>query len=190
MELKSSSKYLRLRADDEQTGNYRFVRRISTDKRASGDQPIAGGKLTFTALKLTGSERKRIRRLGCGLRVDPSSASGWLLRSGQSGQLPRVVFDRLRHGAIVHGLSLAAPLDQPGMRQDFKMMRNRRRRDPAHGHNRAGVNFLISGDGLENQQPRFASLANALEILSILALSIRCVVTLRRPERTSVVAKT
>jgi hypothetical protein len=43
------------------------------------------------------------------------------------------------------------------MRQDLKMMRNRRGRDPAHGHNCAGVHFLISGDGLENQQPRFVS---------------------------------
>jgi hypothetical protein len=34
------------------------------------------------------------------------------------------------------------------------------------------------------------SLANALEILSILALSIKCLATVRRPERTSVVAKT
>jgi enamine deaminase RidA (YjgF/YER057c/UK114 family) len=30
-------------------------------------------------------------------------------------------------------------------------------RDPAKGHNCAGVHFLISGDGLENQQRRFVS---------------------------------
>jgi hypothetical protein len=122
---------------------------VLTNALAVTNQLLAGSRRT-------GSERKRIRRLGCGLHVDPLSASGWLLRSGQSGQLPRVVFDRLRHGAIVHELFLAA-LDQPGMRQDFKMMRNRRGRDPARGHNRAGVNFLISGHGLENQQPRFVS---------------------------------
>ena len=96
-------------------------------------------------------------RLGCGLRVNPSSASGSLLGSGQSGQLPRVVFDHLRHCPIVHELSLAAALDQPCMRQDFKMMRNRRGRDPAEGHNCAGGHFLISGDDFENQQPRFVS---------------------------------
>jgi len=108
--------------------------------------------------RLTRSEPDAyLGRLGCGLRVNPSSASGSLLGSGQSGQLPRVVFDHLRHGAIVNELSLAAALDQPGMRQDFKMMRNRRGRDPAQGHNCAGGHFLISGDGLENQQPRFVS---------------------------------
>ena len=31
---------------DEQTGNYRFVRRISTDKRASSDRPIGGERPT------------------------------------------------------------------------------------------------------------------------------------------------
>ena len=176
MEPKSSSKYLRLRADDEQTVDSSVGLVL---RNASGDQPIAGGKPTFAALRLPGSERKRIRRLGCGLRVDPSSASGWPLRSGQSGQLPRVVLDRLRHGAIVHELSLAAALDQPGMRQDFKMMRNRRGRDSAHGHNRAGVHFLISGDGQKINSR--VSLANALEILSILALSIKCLMPVRRP---------
>jgi hypothetical protein len=30
-----------------QAGSYRFVRRISTDKRASSDQPIARGKPTY-----------------------------------------------------------------------------------------------------------------------------------------------
>jgi|SRR5271167_4901824 len=128
------------------------------------------------------------RRLGCGPRVDPSSVSGWLLKSGQSGQFLRVVFDHLRHHAIVHELSLAAALDQPGMRQDFKMMRNRRRRDPAHGHNCLELISLFPAMAWKISSR--VSLANALEILSILALSIRCVVTLRRPERTSVVAKT
>jgi hypothetical protein len=32
--------------DQGQAGSYRFVRRISTDKRASSDRPIAGEKPT------------------------------------------------------------------------------------------------------------------------------------------------
>jgi hypothetical protein len=64
---------------------------------------------------------------------------------------------KLGHCPIVPELSLAAALDQPCMRQDFKTMRNRRGSDPAQGHNCAGGHFLISGNGLENQQPRFVS---------------------------------
>jgi hypothetical protein len=59
----------------------------------------------------------------------------------------------------------------------------------------AGV--LMGMLGLKSLFPAIASkissrvsLANALEILSILALSIKCLVTVRRPERASVVAKT
>ena len=37
------------------------------------------------------------------------------------------------------------------------MMPDRRGRDPAQGHHCAGGHFLISGDGLENQQTRFVS---------------------------------
>jgi hypothetical protein len=64
---------------------------------------------------------------------------------------------KLGHCPIVHELSLAAALDQPCMRQDFKTMRNRRGSDPADCHNCAGGHFRISGDGLENQQPRFVN---------------------------------
>ncbi len=69
----------------------------------------------------------------------------------------RKVFDRLRHHAIVHELSASAALDQPCVRQDLKVMRNRRRRYFSQGHNCAAVDFLIAGDGLEDQQPRFVS---------------------------------
>ncbi len=36
----------RFATPDEQTGNYQFVRRISTDKRASSDRPIGGERPT------------------------------------------------------------------------------------------------------------------------------------------------
>ena len=68
------------------------------------------------------------------------------------------------------------------------MMRNRRGRDPAQGHNCAGGHFLISA--MASKISSRLSLANAFEILSILELSISAQFMLLRRERTSVVART
>jgi hypothetical protein len=88
----------------------------------------------------------------------------------------------------VHELFLAAALDQPGMRQDFKMMRNRRRRAPREVTIALEVISLFLA--MASKISRRVSLANAFEILSILELSIKCLVTVPQPERVSVVART
>jgi hypothetical protein len=71
----------------------------------------------------------------------------------------------------VHQLSLGAALDQPGVRQDFKMMRNRRRRD-SHRVTIA-LEFISLFPAIPSKISSRVSLANAFEILSMLALSTK-----------------
>ena len=68
------------------------------------------------------------------------------------------------------------------------MMRNRRRRDPRMVT--IALEFISLFPAMASEISSRVLLANALEILSMLALSIKCLVTVRQPERVSVVAKT
>ena len=63
--------------------------------------------------------------------------------------------ESFRIGAAVNELAFAAAIDEAGVLQNAKMMRNRGGSDATHGNQFAATDALPGADGLKNAQARF-----------------------------------
>jgi hypothetical protein len=68
------------------------------------------------------------------------------------GEGPDVGADRFRNGLAINELPLTAAGDQPGFAEDFEVVRNGSRGDPAHGDDLAAGHLAHARYGLKDSE--------------------------------------